>query len=144
MSSNKNSQELDRLCDSLVEDILSATDEDILNEAAEDYIDPDSAVAFVRSTIGKARLLNARKCLSNINRTGDSAVPRSSTAVSVLDDNSVLQIFRRVSEQRNDISFSMAARNGKELTVQDMRSLLADLQDLGIDLNIIIDGIKNE
>jgi len=144
MSSNKNSQELDRLCDSLVEDILSATDEDILNEAAEDYRDPDSIVEFVRLTIGKARLLNARKCLSNINRSGNRAVHRSSTAVSMLDDNSVMQIFRRVSEQINDIPFSMAARNGKELTVQDMRSLLADLQDLGIDFNSIIYGIKNE
>ena len=68
---------LDRLADALVDDILSASDEEILAEAQEDGIDPTKLVGQLREVFeraateaGKAKLAAARRGAANAQLSG--------------------------------------------------------------------------
>jgi len=140
MNKNNDSKKIDRLCDFLVEDILSATDEEILQEALEDYSDPDKIVASVQASIGKARLAAALKELSENkkSRTCDGS-PRASVFEN-FDAAQLRRIVEMLAVKNGDLKFSLAARKGKDLTAQDIRSLLEDLQELGCNLDEFIKG----
>lgn len=140
MNKNNDSKKIDRLCDFLVEDILSATDEEILQEALEDYSDPDKIVASVQASIGKARLAAAREKLSKDN---ESRTYEGSTRARIFenfDDAQLRRIVEMFAAKNDTLKFSLAARKGKDLTTQDMLSLLDDLQELGCNLDEFIKG----
>ena len=70
---------LDRLADALVDDILNASDEEVLAEAEEDGIDPAKLSGHLREVFeraateaGKAKLAAARRGAANVRRSGCS------------------------------------------------------------------------
>lgn len=140
MKNNNNTQALDSLCEFLVENILSATDEEILQEAAEDYANPDEISASVQFSIGKARLNVERQKLTVIKQEQGHAIA-ARTNLTDYDDNKIKLIFEQFSLKYNDDKkISIAARKGTDLTVQDMRSMLDDFQDLGYNLDSFTNG----
>jgi hypothetical protein len=144
MKDNKDTQPIDRLCDFLVEEVLSATDEEIIQEAAEDYANPGKIVVSVQESIGRARLAVARKKLSETKGVnGCIEMPRL-TSTTKLDDVQIIRIFEKFTSQNEELKLSIAARKGKDLTVQDMRSLIDDLHELGCDIDEFIKQDKNE
>jgi len=140
MKGNNDTQVLDRLYDFIVEDIILATDEAILQELAEDYSDPDKVIASVQASIGKARLAVSKRKLSEAKDGITCASLKRVRSTNEFDDNQIRRIFEKVTTQNRDLRLSIAARKGKDLTLQDMRSLLDDLQDLGCDLSEFING----
>ena len=144
MKNNNDAHALDRLCDFLVEDILSATDDEILQEAVEDYPNPDIIVASVQESIGKARLAVAKKKLSETKETKTCIGPPRVILIDKFDNAEVTRIFKILAQQNDELQLSIAARKGSELTAEDMRTLLEDLQDLGCDLSVFITNSDNE
>lgn len=141
MKDFKDTQPIDRLCDFLVEEVISATDEEILQEASEDYANPGEIVASVRESIGKARLAVARKKLSETRiSNGCIEIPRLTTK---LDDMQITRILEALKSQDKELKLSIAARNGKDLTLQDKQSLIDDLHELGYDISEFIKQDKN-
>ena len=68
---------LDRLADVLVDDILNASDEEVLGEAEEDGIDPAKLASHLREVFeravteaGKRKLAAARRGAANARRSG--------------------------------------------------------------------------
>jgi hypothetical protein len=142
MKDIKDTQPIDRLCDFLVEEVLSATDEEIIQEASEDYANPGEIVASVRESIGKARLAVARKKLSETKTSnGCIEIPPLTTK---LDDMQITRIFEALTSQDKELKLSIAARKGNDLTLQDKRSLIDDLHELGYDIDELIKQDKNE
>ncbi|MCM0754227.1 hypothetical protein M7784_03075 [Desulfovibrio aminophilus] len=144
MNNNNNQHDLDIICSFLVDDILSATDEEILKEAAEDYSDHDKAITLARTSIGKARLTVARNKLSNEKISKQSTILNNQILTKNLNDDQVIRIYKIFTTQKEDMRLSMAARKGKDLTIDDMRTLLDDLQELGYDLTTLTADEENE
>lgn len=141
MNSSNDTNALDRICELLAEDVLLATDDEILHEAAEDHINLDEISASIQTLIGKARLNVARKNLSKIKQQQGSVISAQRRFSENYDDTHIKQIFDKFTLQnKEDAQLSIAARKGKDLTAQDMRSMLDDFQELGYDLDSFANG----
>lgn len=138
MKDNKNTRPIDRIYDFIVEEVLSATDEEIINEAAEDYANPEKVIASVQKSIGKARLAVARKKLSGTKKDNSCIAMPSLVSTANFDDIQIRRIFETLTSQNEVLKLSLAARKGKDLTAQDMRSLIDDLCELGCDIDEFI------
>ena len=137
MTSKKSDREaLARLADAFVEDILNASDEDILAEAREDYPDPDPAAARARALFdkaagaaGKNRLAAARAQLAA------QGVPATVTR---LDPAEARRRLQRALTRDPAIArrLTRAARNdqGAGLSDNEVQGLLEDLEELGISI----------
>ena len=127
-------EKLDRLTDSLVEDILSMSDAEILAEATEEHDDVDTAVARVRGIIsgaiaksGKAKMQAARKALEETRDRGS----RGSVFQLPFAEKRVL--LERLGARDSTIGeqLTMAARKGGEMTEKDVDAILDALLELG-------------
>lgn len=124
---------LDRLADALVEDILSASDEEILAEAREDTENPAKMIAATRAVFertllgeGKARLAQARADLQRDREQGTASV----RSLSPQDARRQLQsVLKQDPELENKLT--LAARNGEGLSDEDVYGMLEDLKALG-------------
>ncbi len=124
---------LNRLADALVDDILSASDEDILAEFRATGGDPDRHAAemralFERSVVAanKSKLLAAKAAVA---RARSEAAP--STAP--IDIAKARQLLRGVLDRpAASASLTMAARKESELSDADILGLLDDLRALGV------------
>jgi hypothetical protein len=141
MNNSNDTHALDRICELLVEDILLATDDEILLEAAEDHVKLDEISASIQTLIGKARLNVAKKNLSKIKQHQGIVISARKRFSENYDDAHIKQIFDEFTLQnKGDAQLSIAARKGKDLTAQDMRSMLDDFQELGYDLDSFANG----
>lgn len=134
MSSDDPRQKLSRVVTSLVDDVMSTTDEEILNESRVDDGDPEALAAEVRKELsaamaaaGKRRLAEARKQLNGVRALRNHP---SITGLSLTEKESIL---RKFSANDNPLQqkLTMAARNGDGLTEQEIDSILVDLMELG-------------
>lgn len=125
---------LDRLADALVEDILNASDEDILAEFAEDGGDAkEHATAMRRSfetgllAANKARMAAAKAGVAVARR----AQPQGMTAPI---DLAAARVWLRGLGERPDVpeGLTLAARKEDELSDADIHGMLEDLAELGI------------
>ena len=67
-------------------------------------------------------------------------MPRLTTK---LDDMQITRILEALTSQDKELKLSIAARNGKDLTLQDKQSLIDDLHELGYDISEFIKQDKN-
>ena len=124
---------LDRLVDSLVEDALNASDEDILAEAREAGIEPESDAARLRALFertvlaaNKRRLLAAKASV----QADKSAAGRRATVFDIQEARRRLELLL---EQRSTaLPITMAARKESELSDADVMSMVHDLEELGL------------
>ena len=123
---------LDRLADAFVEDILSASDEDILAEIAEDYGDPERLSEEMRALFertileqGKAKLAAAKEAATEARETGDSVVG--------IDQAEARRRYESIIDNDRELSskLTLAARKGEGQSERDVESAIEDLSELG-------------
>lgn len=130
---SKSPEMLLRLADALVEDVLSATDEEILRDAAETYGDPSGEIGKAkaifekaRMAAGKRRLKAAQDALRSEKKAGAKVLPLDGAAARRKLNN----ILRNHPEAGAE--FTLAARKGQELSDEDVMGMLEDLRELGV------------
>ena len=125
---------LARLANAFVEDVLNASDEDIMAEAREDHLDPATAAAHARAlfekaaaTAGKGRLAAARSALSQGRR------PATVTRLDAAESRRRLQqALTRDPDLARRLTLAARKDQGQGLSDNDVRGLLEDLTELGI------------
>jgi inactivated superfamily I helicase len=121
------------LADELVADLMQLSDAELLAEVKAEGLDPEKEAARVRETIrvaltkrGKARLEAARSALEAARATA----PGARRHLQVDDRRAVLARFANDDEKLRE-RLTMAARNGEEITDEEVEAILNDLRDLG-------------
>ncbi|MDR3489591.1 MAG: hypothetical protein P4M05_32465 [Bradyrhizobium sp.] len=125
---------LDRLADVLVDDILSASDEDILAEFREAYGDPNQNAAEMRAFFEKSVLASNKKRLAAA-KVAATANRRSSTASAAtpIDMAAARARLRAVVDTPGlPQKVTLAARKESELSDADILGMLEDLRELGV------------
>ncbi|MFG1425991.1 hypothetical protein [Roseixanthobacter glucoisosaccharinicivorans] len=125
---------LDRLADVLVDDILSASDEDILAEFKEAGDDPNQNAAEMRALFEKSVLASNKKRLAAA-KAAATANRRSPTGsvVAPIDMATARARLRSVVD-RPDLpqKVTLAARKENELSDADILGMVEDLRELGV------------
>lgn len=123
---------LGRLADILVEDVLAASDEEILAEFAETHGDPAQNAIEMRALFEKS-VLNANKDRLRSAKAGLAASRVSSSTSKIVSLTNVRERLRRVlASCAPDVKLTLAARNETELSDADVLGMLQDLEELGI------------
>ena len=123
---------LARLADALVDDILNASDEEVLAEAEEDGIDPAKFAGHLREVFEraateacKAKLATARRGATNARRTGARIVR--------IDPADARRRYDAMIAQDPELTkkLTLAARKGEGQSERDIDSTIEDLAELG-------------
>ena len=130
---NEPRDELARLTESLVEDILETSDDEVLAEAAEDFDDVDAVVDHAKELIegaiveaGKRRMRRAKEAVGDRHQRGGPNVIH-------LPYEKKREILRRLAAQQPQSieKITQAARKEGELTGNDLDAMLEALFQLG-------------
>lgn len=123
-----NFKKIENLTDELLNDLLEATDEEIIAEAVEDGVDIDQAVASVRSLIEQNRYKIAKEKIRS------QKTEFSSKKGKVFDIGEARKKLIRALEQNPNYadSLTIAARSGKNLPDEDIPGCFEDMIELGL------------
>ena len=126
---------LDRLADALAEDILNASEQDILAEVKEDGEDRAAIAAEVQALFAKAKAKVAKLQLAEA-KAGAAASRRRPTNVIRLDRAKERKIldWALTRDPQTAAKLTLAARKGEGLSDEDVHGMLEDLAELGIPL----------
>ena len=128
---NNERQPLGRLVDALVEDILAASDEDILAEESDSSADIATTVANMKALFEKSILL-ANKHKMQRAQLG-AAARHTSVAPMKWEAAPAREWLRSLGASHPaNVSLTLAARNERELSDEDIMGILQDLEELGI------------
>jgi hypothetical protein len=126
--------QLARLRDELVADVMKTTDEQILEETRLRGIDPAAAAEHVRSLIleaivksGKQRMQEARASL----QASKQARSVQSPVIDIQRARALLNI-AAANDPELQQRLTLAARNGEGLSDRDIQDLVEDLRALGV------------
>ena len=142
----KKLEALDRLAEELVQDILLASDEEILFEAAEDepdlaqYLaDSKSVYKLARKSVGRQAYETARLAVQH------DKVAASTSSVLWLSAEKARKLLESVikTNSADPLPLKLAARKGGDLSDSDVQSLLEDLRELGV-ISSILDQDADE
>lgn len=133
---NENKKELMRLADELVDDLLKATDDEIISDAIEDGFDVDRAVSNVREIIEKNRFLKAQETLR---KKKLESVQRSSKKGKIIDLEEAKIRIRRACDENS--SYMMAARFGESIPDEDVIEMYKQMVKHGL---IVEDSYKDD
>jgi hypothetical protein len=134
-NSNDARDALRRLADALAEDVLSAPDSEILEEAAEIHGDPEKLAADMlklfeqtASEQGKERLAAAREAVA--------AERRRPAGVFRLPPAEARRLLQQLiaADPETARKLTVAARKGEGLSDDDVQSMLEDFEELGVTL----------
>ena|GEM_PF-1604392 len=120
----------DRITDFLVDDILNASDEEIMAEAQEDYADVKAEVEHIHALIqnavsnhGKTQLKEAkRQCLADKEKRVQN--------VPVISLEEKRALLRRLSESNTNLT--LAAREESEMSARDLDAYIQNACELGL------------
>lgn len=112
--------------DIMVDDILEATDEEIINEVVEDGIDIDKEVFKIKRIFNKRRYNVAKKIVEDKKR-GEG---RTSNTVSIEDARQKINNVIKNNPEALE-SFTKAARSGVDIPDDDIIGYYEDLSELG-------------
>jgi hypothetical protein len=121
-----------RLADALVEDVLAASDQEIVAEFVEMQGDPAKNAEAMRALFEKS-VLKANKNRLHAARAGlaaDQAAPVNTKIVNMANVRAQLQ--RALATCPPNVKLTLAARNENELSDADVLGMLQDLEELGI------------
>jgi hypothetical protein len=132
MTEPKEAQEaLHRLRQAMVEDIMEASDEEILAQFAEDVGSPEENAARMRALFEKA-VLRANKGRLQAARAGVAASKVSSAASVIPIGEARARLRQALDAQAHDKSFTLAARKENELSDADVLDMLEAMRELGL------------
>jgi hypothetical protein len=122
---------LDRLAATLAEDILGASDDDILREFQETQGDADSHAAEMRELFERT-VLRANKTRLAAAKAGAAASRAGSPTAMPVDIAEARRVLRTVLTMPNmPESLTLAARKESELSDADVVGMIDDLRELG-------------
>ena len=128
----KGRKALGRLADVLIEDVLAASDEEILAEFAETRGDPAKNSAEMRALF-ESSVLKANKGRQHAAKAGLAASRAPAPAAKVVSMTNVRERLRRaLASCPPDVKVTLAARNEVELSDADILGMLQDLEELGV------------
>ncbi|MDB5620419.1 hypothetical protein [Tardiphaga sp.] len=115
----------------LADEILQASDQEILSQYAEDVGSPDANAERMRAMFEKTVLL-ANKGRLAAARAGATA-SRAATALPVIPIEKAREKLRlALADHASDTSFTLAARKETELSDADVLDMLQAMHELGI------------
>jgi hypothetical protein len=115
----------------MVDDILEASDEDILAQFAEDIGSPEENAAHMRALFEKTVLL-ADKGRLQAARAGVAAGKVSSASSPILIAEARARLRQILDAHAHDKSFTLAARKESELSDADILDMLEVMRELGL------------
>jgi hypothetical protein len=124
---------LDRMADGFVEDILSASDDEILAEFGEVCGDPDRNAVDMRALFEKSFLLSNKRRLAAAKAgvANSHSLPKASAPP--VDIQTARARLRAIIDTPGlPQKITLAARKENELSDQDILGMLEDLRELGI------------
>lgn len=128
----KGQKALGRLADVLIEDVLAASDEEILAEFVETHGDPAKNAAEMRALFEKSAL-KANKSRLHAAKAGLVASRAPKPAANVVSIANVRERLRlALASCPPGIKLTLAARNENELSDADVLGMLQDLEELGV------------
>ncbi len=116
---------LDRLADALVDDILNASDEDILAEITEEYGDPARIAAEMRALFERTVLEAGKAKLALAKQAAAEARQKGATVLSI-DPAEARRRYERMTA-----NLTLAARKGEGQSERDVDGAIEDLAELG-------------
>lgn len=128
------SEELERLADALVEDILNTTDQEILDEAREDYGNAKAGADEVRALFQLAKTKMAKGRLEAAKKGLTAHRSKEMGKVLPFEMTKARQLVARFAANDSELQgrLTMAARKGEELSDQDIQGIIEDMIELGI------------
>lgn len=124
---------LDRLAESLVDDILNMTDEEMLAEITADGENPERIAQDARNVFERA-VMTCRKAKLTAAKKAVLSDRQQSSKIFQLDPGVARQkldkILKQHPETRNKLT--LAARNEGDLSDRDISSMLQDFEELGV------------
>lgn len=141
---NRDWAALDRLTVALVDDVLKASDADILAEAKEDGVDLAAEAAAGRAIFEKARTIKAKDRLTTAKKAVAADRQSGGAHVVKLDPQEARRRLTYLLERNPGIEnqLTLAARKGVQRSDEDIQSMLEDLAELG--LASLDDGEKDQ
>lgn len=127
----KRRETLGRLVDVLVEDLLDASDEEIISEFAETHGDPAKNSVDMRALFEKS-VLKANKDHLRAAKVAVAASRAAPTSKFVSMANARERLGQVLASCPPDTKLTLAARNENELSDADVLGMLQDLEELGI------------
>ena len=125
---NSNDRSLTRLEDEMVEDVLAASDEEIIEELREEGIDIDTFDQEMRNLFDAALAEGGRRRLQNARKTVDLHQERQKREER---QDPQIPLQAQIDEiMARSPKLTMAARNLQEQHQGDLKGILEDLQDL--------------
>ena len=129
-------EQLDRLTDSLVNDIIELSDEEILTEAKEQFDDPAIEVQHLQSVINNALLRAAKTKLTDaknsVNAYKREAVKSNVIHLSTAEKHTIIQNYTTRDPELQQ-KLTLAARKGEGIqTENDIEGMFEDMVELGL------------
>jgi hypothetical protein len=115
----------------MVDDIIEASDEEILAQFAEDVGSPDENAARMRVLFEKTVLL-ANKVRLQAARAGAAASKASSPSSPIPISEARARLRQVLDAHAHDKSFTLAARKESELSDADVLDMLEVMRELGL------------
>ena len=115
----------------MADDIVEASDEEILAQFAEDVGSPEENAARMRALFEKTVLL-ANKGQLQAARAGAAASKVSSAASTIPIDKARARLRQVLDANAHDKSFTLAARKESELSDADVLGMLEAMRELGL------------
>jgi hypothetical protein len=128
----KRREALARLADVLIEDVLAASDQEILAEFIETQGDPSKNAEAMRALFERS-VLKTNKSRLGAAQAGlavDRTISVNSKIASMANVRERLR--RALATCPSDVKLTLAARNENELSDADVLGMLQDLEELGI------------
>jgi hypothetical protein len=131
-TNKKEREALSRLADVLIEDVLAASDQEIVAEFLDAKGNPAKNAEAMRALF-ETSVQNANKDRLRAAQAGLAASRRSAAAPRIVKMENVRERLRRVlASCPPDMKLTLAARNEDELSDADVLGMLQDLEELGI------------
>jgi len=125
---------LDLLADSLIDDLLSASDEEILAEAKEDFGSADKVVAATKEIFERAIASKAKGRLAAARAGVKGDRERTAAIVPIAASQAKQRLAKALATNPRLQNLTMAARHGKSASTSDTdaEGVLEDLIELGL------------
>jgi len=129
-------EQLDRLADSLVTDIIELSDEEILDDANEQFNNTTAEVDRLKSVINNALLLAAKTKLTNaknsVNAYKREAVKNNVIHLSTAEKHTIIKNYTTRDPELQQ-KLTLAARKGEGIqTENDIEGMFEDMVELGL------------
>jgi hypothetical protein len=129
-------EQLDRLTDSLVNDIVELSDEEILNDAKEQFDNPIVEIERLKGVINNALLQVAKTKLTDaknkVNAYKQETVKSNVVRLSIAEKQTIIKNFTTKDPDLKQ-KLTLAARKGEGIqTENDIEGMYEDMVELGL------------